>query len=136
MGRFAVSRRGSYLSGFLTQGMAANWLLTRGTDNADEELFAATIVVEETSTGLRGVSSLYAAPVWRGGCNTAYEDDGRHRRRRARRRATRSSRPSPLPSISGARSRTPSRTRQERRASSFMPAGSGACVAVKSEIFY
>lgn len=60
------------LSQFLTQGADTNWLLTRGSNDANRSLFTATIVAHEPASGLRGISSLYAAPV-EGGCNTAYE---------------------------------------------------------------
>ena len=56
-----------FLSEFLTQGATSRWLLTRGTNDADRELFAATIVGEENASGLRGISNLYAAPVRQGG---------------------------------------------------------------------
>ncbi len=124
----------SYLSGFLTAGMNANWLLTRGTGNADEELFAATIVGEETSSGLRGISNLYAAPVWGGGCDTAYESTIYIAAQ------CRQARDAVFPTFTtplelGSTVVDAFTTESGTGRLFLMPAGPG-CVAVKSEIFY
>jgi hypothetical protein len=124
----------SYLSGFLTAGMSANWLLTRGSVNADEELFAATIVGQETSSGLRGISNLYAAPVWGGGCNTAYESTIYIEAPCPQARDTVF--PTFTTPIDLGSTVVDAFTTERGTGRLFlMPAGPG-CVAVKSEIFY
>jgi hypothetical protein len=124
-----------YLSSFLTNGMTANWLLTRGTEDAGDELFAATIVGEESATGLRGISNLYAAPVRGGGCNTAYETTLYIAAQCAQARDT------IFPTFTtpidlGSNMAQAFTTERGAGRLFLLPAGPAGCVAVKSEIFY
>lgn len=61
------------LSDFLTKGASARWLLTRGTNDANKEMFSATIAAKEVASGLAGISNLYASPAGDGRCDAAYQ---------------------------------------------------------------
>jgi hypothetical protein len=61
------------LSDFLAANTEASWRLVRGTTDPDKEMFAGTIVARDKTTGLRGVSTLFATPATSGRCNSGYD---------------------------------------------------------------
>jgi hypothetical protein len=121
------------LSQFLTQGADTNWLLTRSSEDADGSLFAATIVAHEPASGLRGISSFYAAPVG-SGCNTAYESTIYLQRSCADARAN------VFPAFTARIDAGPIAEAYATPDGSgrlfLLPAGESGCVAVKSEVTY
>jgi hypothetical protein len=124
-----------FLSQFLTQGTTANWLLTRGQNNPDAELFSATIIAHEQATGLRGISNFHVAPVANGGCNTAYESTLYYAGTCAQTHERIF--PAFTQPVELGSEVAQAFTMSDGTGRLFlMPAGETGCVAVKSEIFY
>lgn len=61
------------LSDYLTRDMSYTWRAQRGNRDANGEMFIAALAEQETATGTKGMSVLFAAPVAAGGCNAAYQ---------------------------------------------------------------
>lgn len=61
------------ISKYLTANTDASWRLARGTLDASQEMFGGTIIARDKTSGLQGVSTLFATPSGTGRCNAGYD---------------------------------------------------------------
>lgn len=121
------------LSNYLTLNTDHTWLAQRGEEDANRQVFSATIAARERTTGVQGLSKLFAAPVGENNCNAGYQ--------------TTIYFPSSCPQAHQALFPSFATRLQlgdiveayanaDRATLFLLPAGASGCVLVKSELFY
>jgi hypothetical protein len=122
------------LSDFLATNTEASWRLVRGTTDPDKQMFAGTIVARDKTTGLRGISTLFATPATSGRCNSGYdliiifpEPCEQARLRRQPGFDTRANL-GPVAEVY--------LNESGRGSVAYMPAGPGTCILVRTEFSY
>jgi hypothetical protein len=119
---------------YLSTNADMSWRLIRGMANPDQELFAGSLLLSDRASGLRGIATMFTAPVVGGRCDGGYdvvifvpETCEQARARKPPGFDTRLDL-GPIAEVYAATSGSGSVT--------LMPAGATGCIMVRNEFFY